>query len=81
MIMNPWPILGARDNNDDCDDEDSAGTRGLSGHQAWSQDTLFNQSGQRFLILDINVKIGCERAKNEKIWGMLNSFVKYSLKF
>ena len=56
MIMNPWPILGAaaRDNNDDCDDEDSAGTRGLRGHQAqWSRDTLVNQSGQRFLMLPL----------------------------
>lgn len=74
MIMNPWPILGARDNNDDCDDEDSAETRGLSGHQAWSQDTLFNQSGQRFLILDINVKNRLREGKERENMGDVKFF-------
>ena len=59
MIMNPWPILGAaaraRDNNDDCDDEDSAETRGLSGHGRGHES---QSSGQRFLILGITFATG-----------------------
>ena len=77
--MNPWPILGARarDNNDDCDDEDSAETRGLRGHRAqWARDTLVNQSGQRFLIFNITVirENRLRGAKQEKIWGDVKFF-------
>ena len=84
VIMNPWPILEplvCRDNNDDCDDEDSAETRGW---RLWTLSMGFNHSLDHRLAFAFYLLVkenGTRRNWESNRCRMLNSFVNDYLKF
>ena len=74
------PSLGplvCRDNNDDCDDEDSAETRGW---RLWTLSIGFNHS-LITCLLTVKKENGTREIWESNRYGMLNSFVNDYLKF